>query len=231
MTNEKKGIGAILSEAMDIIGKNPNIVILYLIPVILVLIGTLTTAGVFVRQNVMRSAFGGFEVDPEYFLDRALLFLGFASVFGILGWVFGIVADAFAIRITYNATQDKRLSLSEVWNEIGTGKILILLVASIVVAILTILGFFVFCIGALIVMILLIFVKQGIVVDDLGLGATLSKSYNIAKDNFFDVLILVLIFALLTLFLGWLPWIGSILSIFVGMYAVVAYTLLYLDRK
>lgn len=231
MTNERKGIGAILSEAMDIIGKNPIIIVLYLIPVILVLIGLLTAVGLFIPRGAISSGFRGFEVSPEYFLDRALSFLGFVSIFGILGWIFGIVVDAFAIRITYNATQGKKLSLSEVWNEIGVGKILVLMIAAIIVAILTILGFFVFCIGALIVMILLIFVKQGIVVDDLDLGATFSKSYHVAKDNFFDILILVLIFFVLGLILGIVPWIGSILNVFVGMYAMVAYTVLYLDRR
>ncbi|MBU7024302.1 MAG: hypothetical protein HXS40_09065 [Theionarchaea archaeon] len=231
MTNEKKGIGAVLSEAMDIIGKNPIIIVLYLIPVILVLIGLFTAVGLFIPREAIRSGFRGFEVSPEFFLDRALSFLGFVSIFGVLGWIFGIVVDAFAIRITYNATQGKKLSLSEVWNEIGVEKILILAVAAIIVAILTILGFFVFCIGALIVMILLIFVKQGIVVDDLDLGATFSKSYNIAKENFFDILILVLIFFILGLILGVVPWIGPILNVFVGMYAMVAYTVLYLDRR
>jgi hypothetical protein len=231
MTNERKGIGAILSEAMDIIGKNPIIIVLYLIPVILVLIGLLTAVGLFIPRGAISSGFRGFEVSPEYFLDRALSFLGFVSIFGVLGWIFGIVADAFAIRISYNATQGKKLSLSEVWNEIGVGKILTLLIAAIIVAILTILGFFVFCIGALIVMILLILVKQGIVVDNLDLGATFSKSYHVAKENFFDILILVLIFFVLGLILGIVPWVGPILNVFVGMYAMVAYTVLYLDRR
>ncbi|MBU7013836.1 MAG: hypothetical protein HXS52_07300 [Theionarchaea archaeon] len=231
MTNEKKGIGEILSEALDIIGKNPIIIVLYLIPVILSLIGILTTVGVFFQQGMMQPGFRGFEVDPEYFLGTALSFLGLISVFGILSWIFGVVIDAFAIRIAYNATQGKKLSLSEVWNEIGAGKILILLIASIIVTLLTILGFFVFCIGALIVMILLIFVKQGIVVDDLDLGTAFSRSYSIAKENFFEVLILVLVFLVLGLVVGLVPWIGGLLSVFVGMYAIVAYTVLYLDRK
>jgi len=228
MANGRKGIGKVLSEALDIIAANPLIIVLYLIPLVLIVIGLVTAVGVFVSRATM---YRGFEIDPRFFLNSALAFLGFASIFGIIAWIFGIVADAFAINITYNAAQGKKVTLSEAWNQIGAGKILVLLVVSIITAILTILGFFVFCIGALIVMILLIFVKQGIVVDDLDLGAAFSNSYNIAKNNFFDILILVLIFFVLTIIMFAIPWIGGILAIFVGMYATVAYTVLYLDRK
>lgn len=228
MENNRKSIGNILSEALDIITGNPMIIVPYLIPVILTLIGAIVAVGVFVPEGAMQP---GFELDPEFFLDNALALLGFVSVFGVLSWIFGIVADAFAIDITFNATQEKKVTLSEAWGHIGFGKILVLLIVSIITAILTILGFFLLCIGALIVMILLIFVMQGIVIDDLDIGATFSNSYNIAKNNFFDILILLLIFLVLGFIVSMVPAIGGILAIFVGIYATVAYTVLYLDRK
>ena len=228
MENNRKSIGNILSEALDIITGNPMIIVPYLIPVILTLIGAFAAIGMFVPEGVMQP---DFELDPGFFLDNALAFVGFASIFGVLSWIFGVVADAFAIDITFNATQEKKVTLSEAWGQIGFGKILVLLIVSFITLILTILGFFALCIGALIVMILLIFVMQGIVIDDLDIGATFSNSYNIAKDNFFDILILLLIFVVLGIIVGMIPYIGGILAIFVGIYATVAYTVLYLDRK
>jgi hypothetical protein len=228
MENNRKSIGNILSEALDIIAGNPMIIVPYLIPVILMLIGAVVAVEAFVPEGVMRP---GFEFDPEFFLDTALAFAGFATVFGVLAMIFSVVADAFAIDITFNATQEKKVSLSEAWGHIGFGKVLVLLIVFIIATILTILGALILCIGFLIAMILLIFVMQGVVIDDLDIGATFSNSYNIAKDNFFDILILVLIFFILEVIVSIVPAIGGILAIFVGIYATVAYTVLYLDRR
>lgn len=228
MTNGKKSLGTVLSEALDVITQNPIIIVPYLIPVVIALLGAVIAFGTFVPREAVIS---GFELDPGFFLENALAFIGFASIFGVLAWIFGIVAAAFAITITWNAVQGRKVTLSEAWEQIGVNKIIILLIVYIITAILTFLGFFALCIGALIVMILLIFVNQGIIIDNLDIGATFSNSYNIAKDNFFYILILVLAFAVLGFLLGLVPIIGGILSILVGMYATVTYTVLYLDRK
>ena len=224
--NGQKGIGKILSEALDVIAGNPILIVPYVIPVIIVLIGAFVAIGTFVSGAIRP----GFEVDTEYILQNVLAIIGFASVFAILAWVFAIVADAFAINITYNALQGKKVTLSEAWNEIGTNKIVMLVVVSIITIILKLVGLLFFCIGYFIVAILLIFVSQGIVLDNLGFD-TFGNSYNIAKKNFVDILVLVLIFFVLWILLTRIPIIGGILGILVGIYAVVTYTILYADRK
>ncbi len=238
MANNRKSIGMLLSEALNIIKQNPLIIVPYLIPVVLVLIGEFVVKTAF-APGVLRP---GFELDPDFFLNsefKADWIRGivdrsaphYFDVLGILSLIFGIVATAFAIIITYNAIQGKKVTLSEAWSQIGIRKIIVLLIVSIITVILTILGFFVFCIGALIVVVLLAFVNQGIVIDDLDIGAAFSNSYNIAKNNFFDILILVIVFFVLTVLVGWIPTISGILVILVGMYFTVTYTVFYLDRK
>ncbi len=228
MTNGKKSLGTVLSEALNVITQNPMIIVPYLIPVVITLLGAVIAIGAFIPREALTP---GFELDPRFFLENALAFIGFASIFGVLAWIFGVVAAAFAITITWNAVQGRKVTLSEAWEQIGVDKIIILLIVSIITVILIFLGFFVLCIGALIVMILLIFVNQGVVIDNLDIGATFGNSYNIAKDNFFYILILVLAFAVLSFLVELIPIIGGILSILVGMYATVTYTVLYLDRK
>ncbi len=224
----KKSIGDILSEALNRITENPMMIVPYLIPVVLTLIGSFVAWGSLVSVKEIGP---GFNFNANFFKDTALAYMGFASILGVLSWIFGIVATAFAINMTYNAVNGRKVTLSEAWSEIGAGKILILLVVAIITAILTILGFFALCIGALIVAILLMFVNQGIVIDNLDIGATFSNSYHIAKDNFFDVLILAIVFFILSFLVGWIPVIGGVLSVLVGMYGTVSYTILYLDRK
>jgi len=226
----KKGIGDILSEALDTIGKNPMIIVLYLIPMVLSLIGVFVAWGRIapIREISNISDFSKF--DYSMFYKNALALIGFSSILGIIAWIVGIIAAAIAIYMTYNSVQGKQITLSEAWNAIK-GKILILIIASIITAILIFLGFFALCIGALIVMILLVFVNQGIVIDNLDIGATFHNSYNIAKSNFFDILILLIIFFVLGAIVGWIPYIGVILSTLIEMYGVVTYTILYLNRK
>lgn len=227
---ERKGIGKILSEALDVISENPLIIVPYIIPIVLALIGVFVVFGAFAAQ-AGPFPFTDFEPDPEWMMDNVVAFLGFTSVFAILELIFTVLAAAFAIVITFNAKQGKIVSLGEAWSEIGAGKLIILLITWLIATILTALGLIALCIGALIVYILLIFVYQGILIDKLDLGATFSNSYRIAKDNFFDILILVLIFGALIVLIGLIPYIGGVLAVFVRMYSVVAYTILYLNRK
>ncbi|MGD2250342.1 MAG: hypothetical protein PVF58_18235 [Candidatus Methanofastidiosia archaeon] len=231
MANQQKSIGTILSEALDVISGNPMIIVPYLIPVILALISAFVTIGAFIRGGALPAMATGMEVDPQFFLSTALTFMGIGSVIGVLAWIFTIVANAFAITITNDHLQGRKVTLQQAWQEIGVDKIIILIIVSIIVAILTILGFFVFCIGALIVLILMAFVGQGVVIDSLGIGATLSKSYNVAKKNWVDVFIVLLVVLVAIIILNLIPVIGGFLQILAWMYSVVAFTILYQDRK
>lgn len=223
---EKKGIGKILSEALDVISGNPMIILPYIIPVIIVVIGIFVAAGAFLTGAFLT----GFEADPQWAIDNLLAILGVAFGVFLFAWIFGVIADAFAISITYNAMQGKKVTFSEAWDQIGVEKIIILLVVLIISGILVILGLLALCIGALIVAVLLAFLGQGVIIDNLGFG-TFGNSYNIAKNNFFDILLLVIILFVPWILVGFVPLIGGILRILVEMYAVVAFTILYLDRK
>jgi hypothetical protein len=208
-----KNLKDILSESADIIMGNQKIIVVYLAPVIPVLIWLL----------VMWEA--------NFFPYSVLEFLSFVSVFGILSWIFSVVAAAFAIEITYNVIRGERITLSEAWSSIGIKKILMLLVASLIVAILAAIGLHIYWVVTLVVLIPPIFVEQCILVDHLSLGAAFQNSYNMAKDNLLDVFVLVLIFFVLDTLLSLVPLVGSILEIFLEMYFTVAFTIFYVDRK
>ena len=210
---DNKNLKDILSESGDIIMGNQMIIVVYLAPVILVLIEILA----------MWKA--------DFFLDSVLASLGFFSIFGILSWIFSVVAAAFAIELTYNVIQGQRITLSEAWSNIGMKRLLMLIVASLIVAILAALGIYIYWVVAFVVLIPPIFVEQCILIDDLDLGAAFKNSYNVAKDNLLDVFLLVLIFFVLVTIMDWIPPIGGILKFLLEMYFTVALTIFYVDRK
>ncbi|MEA1993278.1 MAG: zinc-ribbon domain-containing protein [Euryarchaeota archaeon] len=224
-----KGTGDILSEALDVLSKNSMMVVPYLIPMVLTLISISVTWGSIFSVNKIGP--GEFEFGTEALYENALAFAGVASVLGILSWIASTAATAFAIVMTYSAVNGKKLTLSQAWEKIGAGKIIILLIAAIITGILTILGLLALCIGAVIVAILLVFVKQGILIDNLELGETFGNSYRIAKKNFWDIVILGIVYIILAVIAGIIPFLNAILSPVVSLYGTVAFTLLYLDRR
>jgi hypothetical protein len=227
MTEERKGIGKILSESLDVISQNPVIVLPYIVPVIIVLIGAVAAAGA-VLPGIMG---GRFEADPRAMLSGLMAAAGIFFVFGILAFIFDIVATAFAINLTSNAVRERKVTLSEAWQQIGAKKIVLVLVAFIILGILMVLGVLTLCIGTVIVAVLFPFLGQGIVIDNLGLIDTFSNSFNIAKKNWADILILIIVFFVVAFILTRVPVIGGILIILIVMYATVAFTVLYLNRK
>lgn len=73
------------------------------------LIGVFVAAGAFLTQVIST----GVEFDPEWIFENLVALIGVAVSFFVLVRIFGIVADAFAINITYNAVQGVKVTLSE----------------------------------------------------------------------------------------------------------------------
>jgi len=155
-------------------------------------------------------------------------------IIDIIIWSSAMIAFFMVISMTASYLEGKRLSLYEAFNSIS-GKILILIAASAVVWILVRIGFCALCIGALIAWVLLALVRQGIIVDNLSFGETFSKSYNVAKNNFFDILLILLLFLVIKIILGlvlfFAPSLGDALGYFVDVFSVASLTILYIDRR
>ncbi len=226
----------ILSEAANILRENRIIVVPYVIPLILGYIGVFVGAGQFVSIENLQSVH-----NSEFLFILAYVFSDFMSVIGMLYWIFNVITAAIAIEITYLAIQGKRVTLSRAWNEIGTERLILLLIADIILTIIFriielieipgsfILTFIFIFVGELILGMFFIFIAQGIIIDYLGIGATFYNSFKVAKRNFFSILILVLFFTFVTDAVD-VPVIRNILEISVALYSIVAFTILYLDR-
>jgi hypothetical protein len=205
----------IFSEALNVVRKNYIIIVPYFVP------GTLGLIGPLGRAILLPSG------------RLQYLFI----ILDILCWIFFIVADAFAINITYNALRKKKVTLCEAWGEIGLKKIIVLLIVDLVLMVISMgaekLIFLGLCISSIIgelLVSLFIFVYQGIVIDNLNPIATFYNSYKIVKKEFFIVLIMALLFLFLVHVIN-ISSLNEILSVPAELYSIVALTILYVERK
>ncbi|MFQ6089310.1 MAG: hypothetical protein ACE5K0_10470 [Candidatus Methanofastidiosia archaeon] len=228
-------ISEVLNKSIDVVSRNPVIFVPYLVPMVLQLIIGVVWLGQVGRWAGFTPPRGlmGPEEAMRFWQEMMTSFLptmGMSFLLGILSWIFVVIATAMAIVITLDSLKKRKSTLSGAFNMVSD-KLIVLIIAIFVVKVLTGLGFCAFIIGAIIVAILLAFVPQGIVVDGLSFGETFSKSYNIAKSNFLDVFLVLLVFFVVGVVVGFVPVIGNVLKPFIGAFATAALTILYLDRK
>ena len=124
--------------------------------------------------------------------------------------IFSVISVSTAVGMTYFSIEGKRITLSGIWKEIGIKRLVMLLVANLLVAILIgiprMLLFSVFSISILVLIFItelilgmfFVFINQGIIIDYLGVGATIYNSCMVVKRNFLSILILMLFFTFIT---------------------------------
>ena len=262
-----KSIKDMLSEAVAILKGNPIIVIPYLIPFILLYVGILVGYGQFIsvqdQPNLMDesepSPLGEWvsvytkefesnsidesqsKYDPSFSYRFFSTYPELTSIIGVLYMIFSVISVSTAVGMTYFSIEGKMITLSGIWKEIGIKRLVMLLVANLLVAILIriprMLLFSVFSISILVLIFItelvlgmfFVFINQGIIIDYLGVGATIYNSCIVVKRNFLSILILMLFFTFITDVVD-VSIIRNILEISVTLYSPVAFTLLYYDR-
>ena len=233
-------ISEIIGKAIDIISAKPIILVPTLIPAILQIIRDALEIGWTYSVLDYWAQFSDADwdaMDPGQITD---IWRGFAPQFavaeiadtivGLVIWILGVIAFSMVISMAAAHFEGKEMTLSEAFNSIS-GKLLLLIVVSAIVWGGKLVGICALCIGALLVWVLLSLVRQGVIVDSLDLGATLSKSYEIAKNNFFDVLLILGLFFVVKIVFALIPVVGDGLGYLVDAFSVCAMTILYFDRR
>ncbi len=227
----------IIDRAINIVTEQPMILVPCLAPFIVTLIASVAGIGWFVSSSEYFEQLGTLplatmrpeEIFQELFSRLApVLTLYLVSFF--IALILGSVAFAMVVAMTAAKVEGKELTLSQAFSSIS-GKILLLIIASIVITLLTYLGFCAVCIGAFLVWVFLALVRQGIVIDGLGFGGSFSRSFNITKRNFLDTALILLLFLVLKFIIGLIPVIGGALGYVVDTFTVAAMTVFYLDRR
>lgn len=238
-------LGEILGKSVDVIAKRPVILVPLLIVAIINVIATVAQIGWALSWS---QYFGQFATQkweamrPEQAMQMwSQIFPGLAGAalvgfaVNVIIWVLAVIAFSMVIAMTVAALQEKQMGLSEAFSSIS-GKILLLIIVSLIVTVLKYGGICTVCIVTFIVWTFFSLARQGIVIDNLGFVDSLSKSFNVVRNNFLDVFLVLLLFfvvkiLLMLIFLWLVPVLGVALGYIVDTFSVAALTVLYIDRK
>ncbi|MBN1785673.1 MAG: hypothetical protein JW825_01615 [Candidatus Methanofastidiosa archaeon] len=230
MNNNKMTVSGIINDALSIVSKHPMILLIFLLPAIISLIGGMAIAGgtgAFGALDNLQMEDGEFNFSEDFGTGYFAGLIGLAALFSIVVSIISIFVGAIAIAMTADAWEGRDVDLTSAFDYVKD-KWLILIVAAILLAILQFIGVLACCIGYVIVVIVTVFVRQGIVLDNLGLTESFSYSYNLAKKVWPDILILYIIALIASVILGLIPFLGGFLGEIVTGFFTVAFTLYYL---
>jgi hypothetical protein len=233
----------ILEKSMNIVSEKPVILIPCIIPAAL----TLIQGFVWPYAGGLGRYWEGFqpwdmgpggpgeftEMWTEFLPQQVFAMAAVNAIVSIIIWFTAVYAFSMVIFMTAAAFEGKDFTLSEAFHGI-LGKIPMLVLAAAIVWVLKFFGICTLCIVTFIVWILFALVKQGIILDNLGFDS-FSASYNIARKDFFDIMLILGLFfvikSVIGLVLFLVPPVGDALGYFVDIFSVAALTIFYIDRK
>jgi len=227
---ESKGamtISDLLSRALELYKENPIIVIPSLFPVAWSIISTVLLAAlIFGTANRHH-----YPYEPEGFMTGWMAsMMGGTAIFLIVFFALFVLAEGMTIEMVQQAFRGGQADLSSAW-EITKGKLVTLIIAAIVVSIILVVGYALLIIPGLILTVLLYFVAQAIMIDDKGPLESLGTSYNFARANLEDSVIIVLLSIAIYFVISMIPFLGILLALAAMPYLIALSTLLYIDRR
>lgn len=222
--NSNITVSGIVNEALDVVSRNPMIVLIFLVPGLISLLGGLAISG---SAGVLGEVTEVGLEDGSLNFDTYASFLGASALLSIVVSIVSILVSGIAIAMTADALGNRPVSIGAAF-EFMKDKWILLIVVAIILAILQFIGVLACCIGYVIVVIATVFVKQGIVLDDMELTESFSRSFELARQVWPDVLVLFIIQIVASVVLGLIPFIGSFLGELVAGFFVVAFTIYYI---
>lgn len=232
-------LSEIFSNALDVIADNPIMIVPCLVPFLLKTVVNASglywvTKGGYWQLffGIQRGGMSQEEVMAmleEVFPDLAAI-SAVSALVNIIIWVTAVIAFSMVISMTAASLEGKTMTLPEAFKSISD-KLLLLIVASAAVWVLKVVGICTLCILTFIVWVFYAVVRQGIIVDNLGIGSSFTKSWNMGKGNFFDIFVVLLVFFGIKILLGVIPILGDPAGYLVDAFSVAALTLLYIDRR
>jgi len=215
-------VSDIFSKSYEIYKTNPIMVVPTLIPIVWSILGSIFLIGGF-----MSAISRAYMYDSSGIIST-LMWSAFVFMIGFL--ILLVLAEGVTIDMISDAYGGGRANLSK---SVDSAKLKIapLLVASIAVGFILSIGYMLFVIPGLILTLLLYFVAQAIMIDDMGAKDALIASYNFAKSNLADSIVIVLASIAILVVLSIIPLLGIILVLVALPYLIALPTLLYIDRR
>ncbi len=223
------GLGDLFSKALDFCTDNPVVFIPPVLSgIISAILGAIFGISVFGMFRGLRPPIR--PRVPWVPIPRILGFLAITLLGFIVMMLISLIFNGWTIAIVKQGIEQNLIDLSESLSY-TVSRLGALIVASILVAIIIGVGFLLCVIPGIIAAILLALTLQAVIVDAEGAFDALSTSYKVVRENFFDVLIIVIVQFVVEAILGIIPYIGWILAGLASAYFIVLLTLLYYERK
>lgn len=225
-------ISEILGKSIDIVTEQPQILAVYLVPLILSLIAMWVRITNMVSWGITRlSPLGRSPLQFFTYFVSAIRLLN-ATVW--LVWIVVLIVVAVCVALTI-VMSDARLSgrtmkIGEAFDAIA-GKLPLFVVAFLISWFLKFIGMFFFWVGLFIPAVLLIFVGQAMLLDNKDLFDSFSKSYDVAKANWMEILVLLFIFLVIVAVARLNLVLGVVVACFLAGYSAVTFTVMYRDRS
>lgn len=224
-------ISEILSKSVDIITGQPEILLPYLVPIVVSLAAS--WGGI---TNMLGWGVGRFYPlgrTPLRYFWYLVTSLRNVGVGNLAAWITVLILLAICVALTI-VMSDARLSgravrVGEAFD--ATIKALpMFIVAFLVSWLLKFCGLFVFWVGLFIPAVLLIFVGQVMLLEKKDIFDSFSRSYDIARANWVEILLLLFVFLIILVLVRTVPLVGIVVAFFLMGYSTVVFTVMYRDR-
>lgn len=222
----------ILTKSLDVITGQPQILAPYIIPFVLALLAHWRYI-----PNIMDWGIGRLSTlgrGPVLYYQYLIQSLQKIETLDWVLWIVFLVILAVCVALTIvmsNASlSGGTMKIGQAFDAIA-GKLPIFIVAFLISWVLKFLGMFFFWVGIFIPSVILIFVGQGILLGNKDLFDSFSDSFDLAKANWVEVLILLFMFLVILAILRFLPILGPLVACLLVGYSAVVFTVLYRDRK
>ncbi|MHC1605172.1 MAG: hypothetical protein ACXQTP_04310 [Candidatus Methanofastidiosia archaeon] len=233
MREKRMNVTKSLNESLNIVNKHPVILVIYLIPALISLAsGATSLYGLELDADNFENF--NFEENGEEFPLFENMFptdgtkIATSVALGLISSIVSILVGGIAIVMGADAWKGREVGLKKAF-DFMKDRWLILIVAAIIIAILEVIGILACCIGFIIVVVLTVFVRQGIMLDGLSLTSAFNASFTLARKVWTDVLVLYIIYIVAGAILSFIPFLGVFVwKVLDGLFTV-AFTLYYID--
>jgi hypothetical protein len=225
-------LSEILGKSIDVITGNPAILLPYIVPVIISLIAIWAHITNMINWGITRLYPLG-RSPLQFFAYLATALRALRAIDWVI-WIFVLITMAICVALTI-VMCDARLSgrtmkLGAAFDAVS-GKLPIFIIAFLLTWFLKFVGIFFFWVGIFVPSVLLIFVGQAVLLENKDLFDSFSKSYDSAKDNWVEILVLLFIFLVILVVVRPILFLGVIVTCFLSCYSAVTFTVMYRDRS
>ena len=225
-------ISEILGKSLDVVTENPHILVPYIVPVLL----SVAAAWAGTRDMISWGIAPLYPLGrrPLTFFSSLVTFLRRADAVDLAIWIVILVVLAICVALTITmgdaALSGRSMKIGEAFDSINK-KLPIFVVAFLVSWLLKFFGLLFFWVGIFIPSVLLIFVGQAILLDNKDLFDSFSKSYDMARKNWIEILVLLFAFLVVLIIVRLLPILGVIVACLLLGYSTLVFTVMYRDRS